>query len=103
MTYVIGRTYWGPGIATAALAEPIGMEPARPLHADDAADNAGPIRVLEKCGFIVTRKNRCFAQLVTGAGLRERPVGVAAVGCGRAEGEVAVTGSRTGASGQRER
>ncbi|MEU9447635.1 GNAT family N-acetyltransferase [Streptomyces sp. NPDC048277] len=62
VTYVIGRAYWGRGIATAALAELIGLEPARPLHADAAADNAGSIRVLEKCGFIVTGKSRCFAR-----------------------------------------
>lgn len=62
VTYVIGRTHWGQGIATAALAELIELEPARPLHADAAADNAGSIRVLEKCGFVVTGKSRCFAR-----------------------------------------
>ncbi|MEU6371536.1 GNAT family N-acetyltransferase [Streptomyces sp. NPDC046909] len=62
VTYVIGRVHWGQGIATAALAELIKLEPARPLHADAAADNAGSIRVLEKCGFIVTGKSRCFAR-----------------------------------------
>ncbi|RPE43567.1 RimJ/RimL family protein N-acetyltransferase [Streptomyces sp. Ag109_O5-1] len=62
VTYVIGRAHWGQGIATAALAELIKLEPARPLHADAAADNAGSIRVLEKCGFVITGKSRCFAQ-----------------------------------------
>lgn len=62
VTYVIGRTHWGQGIATEALAELIELEPARPLHADAAADNAGSIRVLEKCGFVVTGKSRCFAR-----------------------------------------
>ena len=62
VTYVVGRAHWGQGIATAALAELIKLEPARPLHADAAADNAGSIRVLEKCGFIVTGKSRCFAR-----------------------------------------
>ncbi|MFF7735906.1 GNAT family N-acetyltransferase [Streptomyces sp. NPDC007984] len=62
VTYVIGRDHWGQGIATAALAELIKLEPVRPLHADAAADNAGSIRVLEKCGFIVTGKSRCFAR-----------------------------------------
>lgn len=38
------------------------LEPARPLHADAAADNAGSLRVLEKCGFVVAVKSRCFAR-----------------------------------------
>ncbi|MGA5327907.1 GNAT family N-acetyltransferase [Streptomyces griseoincarnatus] len=62
VTYVIGRAHWGQGIATGALAELIKLEPTRPLHADAAADNAGSIRVLEKCGFVVTGKSRCFAR-----------------------------------------
>ncbi|WP_406178317.1 GNAT family N-acetyltransferase [Streptomyces sp. NBC_00996] len=62
VTYVIGRAHWGQGVATTALAELIELEPARPLHADAAADNAGSIRVLEKCGFLVTGKSRYFAR-----------------------------------------
>ncbi|MFF5442051.1 GNAT family N-acetyltransferase [Streptomyces achromogenes] len=62
VTYVIGRAHWGQGIGTAALAGLIKLEPARPLHADAAADNAGSIRVLEKCGFVVTDRSRCFAR-----------------------------------------
>lgn len=62
VTYVVGRSHWGRGIATAALTELIGLEPTRPLHADVAADNVGSIRVLEKCGFRVSGTNRCFAQ-----------------------------------------
>ncbi|MFI9080043.1 GNAT family N-acetyltransferase [Streptomyces sioyaensis] len=62
VTYVVGRTHWGRGIASRALAELITLEGTRPLHADAAADNAGSIRVLEKCGFIVTGRSRCFAR-----------------------------------------
>ncbi|MGW4982615.1 GNAT family N-acetyltransferase [Streptomyces mirabilis] len=62
VTYVVGRAHWGQGIATAALAELISLEPARPLYADAAADNSGSIRVLEKCGFVVTGNSRCFAR-----------------------------------------
>lgn len=62
VTYVIGRAHWGRGIATAALAELIGLEPTRPLHADAAADNTGSLRVLQKCGFAVTGTSRCFAR-----------------------------------------
>jgi len=52
IAYWIGREYWGRGIATAALAEFLGYERARPLHAFVAAHNVGSIRVLEKCGFV---------------------------------------------------
>lgn len=62
VTYVVGRAHWGQGIATAALAELIKLEPARPLHAEAAADNAGSLHVLEKCGFLATGNSRCFAQ-----------------------------------------
>ena len=50
--YWIGREYWGRGIATAALAEFLGHDRVRPLHALVAAHNVGSIRVLEKCGFV---------------------------------------------------
>lgn len=62
VTYVVGRAHWGRGVATAALTELIKLERTRPLHADVAADNAGSIRVLEKCGFVVTGRGRVFAQ-----------------------------------------
>jgi RimJ/RimL family protein N-acetyltransferase len=61
VTYWIGREYWGRGAATAALRELLGVVPNRPLHARAAADNGGSIRVLEKCGFVVTRNERGFA------------------------------------------
>ncbi|WP_405815472.1 GNAT family N-acetyltransferase [Streptomyces sp. NBC_01390] len=62
VTYWIDRAYWGRGIATAALLALIAEEPERPLHARAAADNAGSLRVLEKCGFRVTGHDRGFAQ-----------------------------------------
>src|SRR5690606_23382047 len=50
--YWIGRAYWGRGVATAALTELVAThERTRPLHAYVARDNAGSVRVLEKCGF----------------------------------------------------
>ncbi|WP_327733870.1 GNAT family N-acetyltransferase [Streptomyces nojiriensis] len=61
VTYVIGPEHWGRGIATRALAELIRLEGTRPLHAGAVADNAGSIRVLEKCGFTVTGRTRDFA------------------------------------------
>jgi RimJ/RimL family protein N-acetyltransferase len=50
--YWIGRTYWGRGIATAALARFVAdYEATRPLYAYVAVQNVGSVRVLEKCGF----------------------------------------------------
>ncbi|MFF3014264.1 GNAT family N-acetyltransferase [Streptomyces sp. NPDC057939] len=61
VTYLIGPEHWGRGIATAALGALLDLVDTRPLHAGAAADNAGSIRVLEKCGFTVTGRTRDFA------------------------------------------
>ncbi|UQA92718.1 GNAT family N-acetyltransferase [Streptomyces halobius] len=61
VTYWIGREHGGRGAATAALRELLGVVPERPLRARAAADNGGSIRVLEKCGFVVTGIERGFA------------------------------------------
>ncbi|MFF0451405.1 GNAT family N-acetyltransferase [Streptomyces sp. NPDC004609] len=61
VTYWIGREHWGRGVATAALRQLLDAVPERPLHARAAADNAGSIRVLEKCGFVVIGHERGFA------------------------------------------
>ena len=51
--YWIGRSYWGSGVATQALAELLRQVTARPLHARVAKHNGASIRVLEKCGFTI--------------------------------------------------
>jgi RimJ/RimL family protein N-acetyltransferase len=51
VTYWVDRAYWGRGIATAALLGLLREVGERPLFAQAAADNAGSLRVLEKCGF----------------------------------------------------
>ena len=61
VTYWIGREHWGKGIATRALAEFLEVETTRPLHAAAAKDNAGSIRVLEKCGFERVGEGRGYA------------------------------------------
>lgn len=61
VTYWIGREHWGKGIATRALGEFLGVETARPLYGVAAADNAGSIRVLEKCGFVRAGEARGYA------------------------------------------
>jgi len=56
--YWIGREFWGRGIATAALRLYLAEEPARPLTARVAPQNTASLRVLEKCGFVVTGRER---------------------------------------------
>ena len=62
VTYWIGRSYWGRGIATDALDAFVRVDPARPLHARVASDNVASRRVLEKCGFRVIAIERGFAE-----------------------------------------
>jgi len=61
ITYWIDRKYWGQGIATAALKEFLEIETTRPLYAHTAFDNYGSQKVLEKCGFVKTGKDKGFA------------------------------------------
>jgi RimJ/RimL family protein N-acetyltransferase len=61
VTYWIGRSYWGRGIATGALKAFLTVDPSRPLHARVAFDNVASQRVLEKCGFRVVATERSFA------------------------------------------
>lgn len=61
VTYWIDRTWWGRGIATEALRQFLGIVRERPIHGRAAHDNAGSLRVLEKCGFRVVGSDRGFA------------------------------------------
>ncbi|MZF86209.1 GNAT family N-acetyltransferase [Streptomyces sp. SID5643] len=61
VTYWIDRAYWGKGIATQALRALLAEVPERPLYARAASDNAGSLRVLEKCGFRVVAAARGYA------------------------------------------
>lgn len=61
VTYWLGKEYWGRGVATGALQEFLGHETTRPLYARAAKDNAGSIRVLQKCGFEITGEDRGFS------------------------------------------
>lgn len=65
VTYWIGRSYWGKGIATCALNAFLTVDPSRPLHAQVAYDNIASRRVLEKCGFRVIATERGFAEART--------------------------------------
>ena len=53
--YWIGRDYWGKGIATEALSRFLRLVRGRPLYAGVAKHNLGSIRVLQKCGFVLSR------------------------------------------------
>lgn len=62
VTYWVDRAYWGRGVATAALRALLLLVPERPLYARAAADNAGSLRVLHRCGFRTTARASGFAQ-----------------------------------------
>jgi RimJ/RimL family protein N-acetyltransferase len=62
VTYWIGRSYWGKGIATDALNALLAVDRSRPLHARVASDNVASRRVLEKCGFGVIATDRSVAE-----------------------------------------
>ncbi len=51
--YWIGKSFWGRGIASAALAEFLQEVKIRPLYAYVASRNLASKRVLEKCGFVM--------------------------------------------------
>ncbi len=53
--YWLDRAFWGRGIATEALTAFLRLEQTRPLYAGVAKHNAASIRVLQKCGFTISR------------------------------------------------
>jgi RimJ/RimL family protein N-acetyltransferase len=61
ISYWIGKEFWGRGIATRALAAFLGYIETRPLYARAAKDNIASIRVLQKCGFVITGEDKGFA------------------------------------------
>ncbi|QIJ61965.1 GNAT family N-acetyltransferase [Streptomyces sp. JB150] len=61
VTYWVDRAYWGRGVATTALRALLAEVPERPLYARAAADNAGSLRVLARCGFRETARERDYA------------------------------------------
>jgi RimJ/RimL family protein N-acetyltransferase len=61
ISYWLGQAMWGKGIATAALHQFIKQVKTRPLFARVAQDNAASLRVLQKCGFIITGQDQSFA------------------------------------------
>lgn len=62
--YWLGKEFWGQGIATQAVSLFLDHETARPLTAYVAQHNSASIRVLQKCGFAISGRNKAAA--VTG-------------------------------------
>jgi RimJ/RimL family protein N-acetyltransferase len=60
--YWLGREFWGRGVATAALSLYLGVVKLRPIHARVAKHNAASIRVLQKCGFILSGEDKFPAE-----------------------------------------
>lgn len=61
VSYWIGKEYWGKGITTKALWEFLKQISIRPLYARAAKDNSGSLKVLEKCGFVITGEDSGFS------------------------------------------
>src|SRR6266566_1140844 len=59
VAYWLGKTHWGKGIASAALAQFLTKIEARPVYAHVAKHNFASIRVLQKCGFQLAREDMC--------------------------------------------
>ena len=59
--YMLGREFWGRGLATAALAAFLPHIPVRPLYAHVAKHNVASIRVLEKNGFTLAAEDKEFS------------------------------------------
>jgi RimJ/RimL family protein N-acetyltransferase len=62
VSYGLGQSYWGRGIATRALALFLEEVSIRPLHARIVKDNIASQRVLERNGFTICGEDRGFAE-----------------------------------------
>ncbi len=59
--FVLGREFWGKGIATESLREFLSIFTKRLVYARTAFDNEASMRVLQKLGFKRTSKENCFS------------------------------------------
>ncbi len=59
--YWLGKEFWGRGIATRALTTFLAEMTSRPVYARVVKDNIGSLRVLQKCGFVITGEEKRFA------------------------------------------
>lgn len=56
--YWLGKDFWGKGIATEALSQFLRHVRSRPLYAHVAKHNIASLRILQKCGFIITGEDK---------------------------------------------
>lgn len=56
--YWLGREFWGGGVASRALAIFLAADGRRPLWGRVAKRNPASVRVLEKCGFVISGEDR---------------------------------------------
>lgn len=61
VSYWLGKSFWGRGVASAALRAFLGEVTLRPLYARAAKDNAASLRVLRKRGFTITGEGSGYA------------------------------------------
>ena len=62
VSYWLGKEYWGKGLATRALSDFLAHgNTTRPIYARVAKDNIKSLRVLTKCGFVITGESKGFA------------------------------------------
>ena len=61
--YFLGRAFWGRGIATTALGKFLAVETRRPLTARVSKHNSGSLRVVQKCGFVITGEDTWRPQI----------------------------------------
>jgi RimJ/RimL family protein N-acetyltransferase len=61
VSYWLGKSYWGKGIATSALSTLLSLINRRPLYARVVKDNIASFRVLQKCGFTICGEGKGFA------------------------------------------
>ena len=83
--YWIGKEFWGMGIATRALEQFLGLFRTRPLYAHVAKHNLASLRVLEKCGFIITGEDR-WSPIEGGAEVEDFILKLNAMDSGEASG-----------------
>ena len=62
VSYWIGKEYWGKGIATGALKLFLEHLSERPLYARVVQDNIASLRVLRKCGFLISGEDSGFSE-----------------------------------------
>jgi RimJ/RimL family protein N-acetyltransferase len=59
--FVLGRAFWGKGIATQSLLEFLEIVTERPIYGRIAFDNAASMKVLQKVGFKRTSEANYFS------------------------------------------